>query len=206
MRIRHAALSIVTGVSCAVGSMAVVTPSAQASSTRCSVFSYVGHHGVSSYHATPVVTHLSIVALPPQGSRTTTRTAGLENVLTATTSKSGGGEGGASWLWASVKGHFDKTVAKSGQHTSTHSTTVTDVTSNPTSHNAAFVVFRGNEKYYGNRYLTYCHATGGSSIGDVAKHYWGWKTYGTYTVDGIVRCGAGSGGIAIFREALKYCT
>lgn len=205
-----ARVAAVTGAVLALGAGAL-TPAAGASTTsvathatRCSVFSYVGKHGVSTYVSSAAITHASQLGIGPGVTHQVTKTAEHQRTLTASTTTDKEASGSAGWLWASVSAKYHKTVAKAGQRTTSHSVSVTDTVRNTTGRNQAFVAYRGYTRYHGSYWYTICKADTSSGIGSVVKKTGKYQTWGSRG-EGIVWCKGGKPTALIAAAINLYC-
>lgn len=172
----------------------------------CNWQTYKSHYTAAVSSKAPAVTHIQTFGMPPSASHTVTKTVHHSTTLSAAvnynTSTSVGAEGAAKILVkASAEVHFG--LKASGSHTTSTSTTVTDVISNPTSHNANFVFYAGWTKVTGSFRYYFCEEQSSP------RHTWHvyykpgkWRSYGIYG-EGAVRCGAGGTLNALQKAALR---
>jgi hypothetical protein len=191
------------GFTAAAASAAPVRPAA----AHCTAATYTPVHGVPSFHQRAVLIftrHLNVG--PHTAKKAITWSVPATRRLTAHVSTSGGAHGDSGWIWRRVTHHFGQRVASGGQQTPrTAKSGRTFAVRNHTPRTKRDIEFNGLTRFGGAYFTTRCADVNSHGVGRVVRHNGTWVTFGKVTSVGIAQCGAGSGGSATVKAALKHC-
>jgi hypothetical protein len=174
---------------------------------KCSSATYQAERRIPVFRQGPhliFTRHLNVG--PHTVKKDVTWSVGATATLTAHVSKSGGARGRSGWIWRRVASHFAQRVASGGEHTPLTATSGgTFAVRNHTSRAKHDIEFNGMTRFFGRYFTTRCADPNTQGVGHVVRRNGTWATFSKVDDVGIVQCGAGSGGSATAKAALKHC-